>query len=105
MERIPYTNDKGHTVYVGPVSIRPGETRMVDPSMLNPEAPAAPAEEPQQPNPLATLLAGNVTAVQAGLEALSAEELAALQALEEGAAKPRKGVLEAIAAERLRRGI
>lgn len=105
MERIPFTNDKGHTVYVGPVSIRPGETRMVDPSMLNPEpaAPTAPAEEP--PNPLADLLVGNVTAVQAGLANLTAEQLGELQAYEEGGVKPRKGVLEAIAAERLRRGI
>lgn len=103
MNKIPYTNDRPHTVYVGSISIRAGETRMVDASMLNPE-PAAPAPAaPGAPDVVAQLQAGNVAAVTAGLRALDADQLAQLQALEEGDAKPRNGVLSAIAAERLRR--
>lgn len=54
MEHVPYNNDGAGVMYIGNVSIPPGESRMVDPSLLNPVSPAPveatePAEEDQAP--------------------------------------------------------
>lgn len=105
MEKIPYTNDLAHTVHVGPVAIAPGQTRMVDPSHLNP--PAAPPPTEQNDSGTATtltdLLAKKPGEVTAALPGLSDEDLGQLDALERGAAKPRAKLLEAVTAEKIRR--
>jgi hypothetical protein len=90
-------NDTAHTMYVGGCAIAPGEGREV----FVPDAPPAEAatEEPAEPDtdgPLHELLAGNVAAVAAGLEGLSADSLMRLRELEAAGLKPRKGVLEAL---------
>lgn len=102
MQKIPYTNDKPHTVYVGPVSIPPGGTRMVDPSHLNPEPVAAEAAQPT-PDLVGDLLKRKAAEVIAALPELDAATLVAAEDAERAAAKPRTSVLEAITAEKLRR--
>lgn len=105
MEKIPYTNDQAHTVHVGPVAIAPGQTRMVDPSHLNPPA-AAPTEQSPPPDPpaaLADLLGKKPGEVTTALPGLADEDLDQLDAMERGAAKPRAKLLEAITAEKIRR--
>jgi len=102
MPLIAFTNTKEHTIYVGNKSIKPGETREVE-ETLSPNfktqkpAPAAPE------NPLAELLTGNVKSVLDALEDLSDADLVVLQELEDHADNPRKGVLEGLLTETLRR--
>jgi hypothetical protein len=102
MLKIPYTNDKPHTVYVGPVSIPPGGTRMVDQSHLNPEPAAAQTTTPP-PDVVGDLLKRKAGEVIAALAELDAATLVAAEEAERAAAKPRTSVLEAITAEKLRR--
>lgn len=90
-------NDATHTIYVGGCAIAPGEGREV----FMPDAPPAEAAaegpaEPDTDGPLHELLAGNVAAVTAALEGLSAAALMRLRELEAAGIKPRKGVLEAL---------
>ena len=102
MSLIAFTNTKKHTVYVGNKSIKPGETREVEETL----APSFKAEKPAQTepeNPLAELLSGNVPSVLEALEALSDADLVVLQELEDHAENPRKGVLEGLLTETLRR--
>ena len=89
-------NDTSHTIYVGGRAIAPGEGREVE--MPDDSAPQAPVEEAalDLDAPLHELLAGNVAAVTAALEGLSADTLLRLQMLENESTKPRKGVLEAL---------
>lgn len=94
-------NDTTDIMYVGGRMIPPGEGREVD----EPDE-APPAEEEQAPDtdaPLRELLAGNVDAVKASLADLESATLARLAELEADAAKPRKGVLEALADEQIKR--
>jgi len=102
MNKIPYTNDRPHTVYVGSVSIRAGETRMVDASMLNPEPAPAAAPAAAVFNEHVELLKGKVADVISALSGKTIEQLAELEGLEQASAKPRTGVLQALAAEKLR---
>lgn len=104
--KIPFTNTTDRSIHAGPVCVRPGETRMVEPAHLpatHRPAPAAPAKAaaPAPDDPRA-LLDTNVANVAKALPLLSAEDLDALEAAEQ-AGKTRKGVLDAITAERLRR--
>lgn len=99
----PVTNEGTTNLHCGETVIRPGETRMIDehlvpPDRLRPEVPVAPkpAEKP--------LVEHNATDIIAALLDLPAADLDALEAAEQAkGAKARKGVLEAIATERLRR--
>lgn len=102
---VPYSNRTARAVHIGSVIVRPGETRMVDPRLVKGHTPAKPAAAPP-PDPnieLLTLLASNTAQITAALPDLSDDQLAALDAAEQAAEKPRKGVVEAIAAERLGR--
>ena len=104
--KIPFTNKTNRSIHAGPVCIRPGETRMVEPAHLPAQhrpASAAPAKAaaPAPDDPIA-LLDANVASVAEALPLLSAEDLDELEAAEQ-AGKTRKGVLAAITAERLRR--
>lgn len=94
-------NDTAHMIYAGGCAIAPGEGREVE----VPEALAV-QEQPVEPDadaPLRELLAGNVATVTAALAEFSVETLQRLQALEDAAEKPRKGVLAAIADEQIKR--
>lgn len=104
--KIPVHNKGDSPMYVAGRMIPPGETEHFEESALPPEmrpqgAPAAETEAPA--DALAELLKNKVAEVAAALPGLSSADLARLDLLEMGAEKPRKGVLEAIAAEGLRR--
>lgn len=102
--RVPIENKGRMPIYVGGVMIPPGETRHFEDDLLPPEfRSAAPVvAEVAAGDPLGELLDGNVAEVTGGLDVLSDELLARLEAMEaEG--KKRKGVLAAIAEELLRR--
>ena len=102
MALIAYTNTGKTSVHIGNKTIRPGDTREVDETLVSgyksPTAKQAPVE-----GELDLLLKGSVKDVLAGLEALSDHDLDALEALENAAKPPRKGVLEGALKEMLRR--
>lgn len=94
-------NDTAHIIYAGGCAIAPGEGREVDmPEVLPVQALP---DELDADAPLRELLAGSVAEVAAGLAEFGAETLARLELLESAAAKPRKGVLVALADERIKR--
>lgn len=102
--RVPIENKGQMPIYVAGVMIPPGETRHFEEDQI-PQEFRQPAESEQQDalaDPLLSILEANTAAVTVGLPTLSDEDLARLEALEaEG--KNRKGVLSAIAAEKLAR--
>lgn len=91
------------TIYVAGRAIQPGEGREVDvPDVGTAEVAAEePSAEAAADALLRELLAGNVDAVKQSLADLSLDALNRLTELETEAAKPRKGVLEALADARL----
>lgn len=102
--KYPVTNTTGMPIYVGALMIPPGETRHFDLDQLPPEhRPAVEAPAPEAPpDRLAEIAEMKVDLILPILADLNAEDLARLQLLEvEG--KARKTVLEAIAAEGLKR--
>jgi len=114
MKTVPVTNHGNTNLHIGGKVIVPGDTLHIDERIVPPDLmPETPAEE--QPEKSADEIAaaaqfalveaiasGNVQSVVAELPALSDEDLTALEAYE-NANSARKGVLEAIAADRLRR--
>lgn len=100
MIKVPKTNDTDRVMHVGPYRILPGETRMVDASLLDPEPVEKQADVVV--NEHVELLKGKVADVVAALPGKTIEQLAELEGLENASAKPRAGVLQAIAAEKLR---
>lgn len=98
--KVPYTNTTNGPQYVGPLLIQAGDTRMVDQSFL-PSAPEAHAESPPA-DPVLALLDANVSAVTGSIATLSDADLDRLEAAERDG-KTRKGVLEAIAAQKIDR--
>lgn len=112
MARINVHNTTRMPIYVGSTMIPPGDSRDFDehdvPEHLKPAPvpPAPPAEEekPDQPaSKLAELRAKSVEVIKAALVTLTEEELIALEAAESADETPRKTLLEAVTAERLRR--
>ncbi len=106
MKRI-YIENKGPVAkFIGGKLLQPGEGREFDqvdvPAEHRPAAAPAEEEAPDTLQPLKELLEKSIKAITPDLPALSAEQLQQLRALEE-ADQNRKGVLEAIAAEVLRR--
>ncbi|TCS35791.1 hypothetical protein EDC30_10990 [Paucimonas lemoignei] len=100
---VPYTNETKNFQHIGAVTVPPGETRDVDPTLLAGYQPDAELQsETVQLDPVAELLKESVSAVTAKLAELSDDDLAKISTLEtEG--KNRKSLVEAIAAETLRR--
>ena len=91
-----YVSNEGNSpMWVGGVMIAPGEGREVE---VADDAPP-PVDEPVEDldAPLRDLLHGTVAGVTAALDGLSLETLQRLQVLEGEGAKPRKGVMEALA--------
>jgi hypothetical protein len=106
MNLVPYTNNKPHNQHIGGRVIRPGETRMVDASLVPNATPEEAAPGPAAPNPLAELVKKKVKDIEAALPTLSDAELDEVLKLDGADAtdgQPRKGVAEAIAEEKLRR--
>jgi len=102
MQKVPYTNDGSSFQHVGGTTIPPGETRDVDPSLLPDWKPESDGKPQEAPDPLLELLGGSIASVLEVLPAMTDGELEQLAALE-AANKGRKGLLEAVAAEQLRR--
>jgi hypothetical protein len=99
MEKKPFHNALAVVAYIGGVMIPAGATRLVDAQFV----PDAPAEAgPAPADPILELLDNNVGHVVEALPGLSDEDLDKVEAAE-NAGKTRKGVLEGIAADRLRR--
>jgi hypothetical protein len=106
MNLVPYTNTQPYNQHIGGRVIRPGETRMVDASLLPNATPAEAAPAPEAPNPLAALVKKKVKDIEAALPTLSDAELDEVLKLDGADAsdgQPRKGVAEAVAAEKLAR--
>jgi hypothetical protein len=95
------TNDTPDVRYVGGRMIAPGEGREVDEPDEAPPVFEEPVLDPDAP--LRELLGGTVDAVKATLAEFGDDSLARLVVLEGEAEKPRKGVLEALANEQIRR--
>lgn len=103
MNLVPYTNTKPYNQHIGGRVIRPGETRMVDASLLPAATPAEAAPEAPQPLTIADLAKKSVKEIVAALPSLSAEDLDALLVADAADGNARKGVTEAVAEEKLRR--
>lgn len=106
MKLVPYTNNKPYNQHIGGRVIRPGETRMVDASLVPNATPEEAAQAPEAPNPLAELVKKKVKDVTAALPTLSDAELddvLRLDAADAPDGQARKGVAEAVAAEKLAR--
>lgn len=106
MKRIYIENTGPVAKFIGGKLLQPGEGREFDqvdvPAEHRPAAAPATEEAPDALQPLKELLEKSIKAITPDLPALAAEQLQQLRALEE-ADQNRKGVLEAIAAEVLRR--
>ncbi len=102
MAKRPYTNDTDSIQHIGTVTLWPGETREVEETLI-PDHQAAPQASPQGPGPLALLIQRNAPEVIAALPTLDDEQLSSLDEMERATEKPRKGVLQAIAEEKLTR--
>lgn len=105
MNKIPVTNDTDHNMHVGGSVLRPGETQLVEPHLVPPGMGQLSTQANDEPpvDHVLDLQKSKSAIVIAELTALSLDDLHALEALEASATAPRKGVLEAITAEHLRR--
>lgn len=97
-EMVAVTNDKAHTIHRNGVAILPGETRHF-PAPPKPVA-AAPTADPDAE--LLAILDRKVSDVVAALPDLTLAQIDRLEQAEQDG-NTRKGVMEGIAAERLRR--
>lgn len=104
MNKVPYTNETTHFVHIGGVTIPPGETRDVDATLLPGYEPPvlAPPEPEVPPDLLAELLKASIKNIVPEMPGMSADDLARAVTLEEAGQK-RRTLLEAFAAENLRR--
>jgi len=90
----PYTNHSSKTATIGTRRLEPGQTRLVEETMIPGFAvPPAPPERPI--DDLAELLEGSVKQVTESLPGLDQDQLDRVRNLESGG-KQRKGVLNAI---------
>lgn len=100
-------NNGADTIYVGGKMIPPGESRDIDESLLPAEMQDPPAEPvaaaPSLDELVIAELVRPVKDVIDGLAALTQEALERMETLEAEAKKPRKTLLEAIAAEKVQR--
>lgn len=101
MSKAHYHNTSESPVYIGGVMIPPGASREVNARLVPGATAPAVAQEPEV-DAIAALLDGTVKEIEAALEGLSDEDLAKAEAAER-AGKDRKGVIEALAEETLRR--
>lgn len=111
MSDIPVKNNTKNPWHVGGFMIPPGETRHLPEHHVPPHLRAQPVEAPPEAEDEDTerrqaaeaVLAHKIPEIVKLLPTMSGEELALLEAQENSSEKPRKGLLEAIAEERLRR--
>lgn len=102
MPKVPHTNDTDKFMHVGSVTIPPGETRDVDPTLLPGYEPEEEEKPQEHDNPLDDILLKSIADIVTLLPEVPSEQLLELEAME-SVGKNRKGLLEAIAAEQLKR--
>jgi len=110
MAKIPHTNTTENIQHIGNTTLWPGDTREVEESLIPGKAPDQEAA-PDPTDPIAELLAENKGVIERQIQArdetgrpiIDMEALLTLEAAENATEKPRKGVLSAIAEEKLRR--
>lgn len=104
MNKIPHHNNTDKAIHIGNITILPGGTRDVDPTLL-PDAKAKKVEPALVKNTLsekiAEILNLPISEMQKQLSALSNDELTELEAGENAKPAPRSGALTAIAAARI----
>jgi len=97
----PYTNHSSRTVTIGSRRLEPGQTRLVEETMI--PGFVVPEPAPEQPiDDLAELLDGSVKQVSEALPGLDQDQLERVRKLE-SSGKQRKGVLNAIEEQRIER--
>lgn len=104
MNKVPHTNETQKFLHIGAVTIPPGETRDVDASLLPGFKPVVglPSQPEIPPDLLAELLKASIKNIVPELPGMSDDDLARAATLE-AAGQHRKSLLEAFAAENLRR--
>lgn len=100
--KISYTNETRNFQHIGGVTIPPGETRDVDPSLLPDFKQEVATPELQLVDLIADLLKNNVKNISAELVNLSEQDLAHAASLEQDG-QNRKSLIEAMMVENLRR--
>lgn len=98
MAQSPYTNDTAAPVHLDGKRILPGQTRLVDETLLpqTPVAPTEPAEDPGgEGGNVLDLLDGTEETIRAAIPELSLDQLQELRTAEENG-KTRKGVTAAL---------
>ena len=90
----PYTNNTGKTQTIGTRRLEPGQTRMVEDTMIPGYRAAQPPKAPPVDD-IAELIQGSIKDFTASIEALNDDELQRARKLE-NSGKKRKGVLTAI---------
>ncbi|MBR8137192.1 hypothetical protein [Burkholderia cenocepacia] len=111
MKKVPYFNDSDRFKHIGGVTIPPGETREVEAVFVAAGPAPTQASDGKSESTssgstdvdIATLQTKTAAVIKDAILTLSDEQLVALNTAEEAANAPRKGVLEAIAAEQLNR--
>lgn len=105
--KVPYQNTSDHVRHIGSVTLMPGQTRDVEEIDLHAhiggEQPEAQKAEPAIDNALSVILSGSVKDIIGALAEVSDTDLNSMEDMEKAAEKPRKGVLSAVAEERLNR--
>jgi hypothetical protein len=98
------TNHTESNMHVGGSVLRPGETQLVEPHLVPPGMGEISTQANDEPpvDPIAELAKGTVAYIIAALPGLTRFDLDELDAYEQ-TGKARKGVLEAIAMEKLGR--
>lgn len=107
-KRISVHNPTGMLIYVGSDMVPAGETRdfpesAVPPHLRPQPAPQAPAADEPTLDLIADLQKLSVKEIVAALPDLSAEDMARLEELENADGSPRKGVMNALTEEKLKR--
>jgi len=105
VKKIPYTNNSKKIQHIGPCTIWPGQTREVDESYLDvsTENPDADFKKTDLSKNIEDILKLSVANLTKALPSLSPEDLDAVDTGEKSKNKPRIGVVNAIAVERVNR--
>lgn len=106
-KRISVHNPTGMPIYVGSNMVPAGETRdfpeSLVPPHLRPQPDSKPAADEAALDLIADLQKLSVKEVVSALPGLSADDMARLEELEKADGSPRKGVMNAITEEKLKR--
>jgi hypothetical protein len=102
---IPIENKTNTPKYVGGFLILPGETRLLDSSLLPSHLRPAPERAPAAPEADAAseLSAKSIAEIREAVAGLTSGQMDKLVALEAAKEKPRSGVADAVTREKLRR--